>query len=152
MDGVGVARTAAGITRSVRSYSRSKFTRRAAVTRPAQNRYSSATLPSCQFHICPGSRAGRSTPVCAARMGPRSATSSYTRSTRSGKSRAMRTMRPQASVPARAIRHRRCGCRRIGISEASWPQYSNNSRRYRPGRMRREPVQNLAGIGAQSGE
>ena len=83
-------------------------------------------------HLPPARGLGRSTPVCAARMGPRSATSSYIRSTRSGKSRAMRTMRPQASVPARAIRHRRCGCRRTGISEASCPQYSNNSRRIGP--------------------
>ena len=49
--------------------------RRAAATWPLKKRYSSATLPACQFHISPGLAAARTAPVSRARTGPLSSTS-----------------------------------------------------------------------------
>ena len=53
--GVGVltARTFSGSTRSVRSYRRSKFRRRAVVTSPIQNSHSRISLPWLQPHQLP---------------------------------------------------------------------------------------------------
>ena len=49
-------------------------------------------------------------------------------SSSSGCSRAMRRMPPHASCAARSIRQRSSGCVATGISDASWPQYSNSRR------------------------
>jgi hypothetical protein len=71
---------------------------------------------------------GASCSISAALSGPFTRTSSSTHATSSGCSSAMRRIPPHASVRAAAIRQRSAGCSATGMSEASWPQYSNSSR------------------------
>ena len=150
--GVGCSRIAAGSTRSIVSYSRSKLTRRAAAIRPVKNRCSSATLPSCQFHMCPGRGGGRTAPVSRARIGPCSATSSSVSATSSGLSRAIREIDPHASRSTSAIRQRNSGWRSIGISDASWAQYSISRRSIFPVPWPAMRSRRVAVIRAEPGE
>ena len=60
--------------------------------------------------------------------GPLAATSAITASTRCGDSRAARSIPPQASCSARAIRQRISRCVAGGTKDASWAQYSTSRR------------------------
>ena len=97
------------------------------VISPLQNRNSSARLASDQSHHGPFFF-GASSTTSPPRIGPRSRTLSSTRSTSSGRSVAMRRIPPQASSCARFMRQRSSGWVATGISDASWPQYSNSRR------------------------
>jgi hypothetical protein len=106
---------------------RSNAFRRAEVSRPDQNRNSKPRLTSDQSHHGP-ERFGRSSCTALAGIGPRSRTSETIRSSRSGRSWAIRRMPPQASWRARSMRQRSSGCVATGISDASCPQYSKKRR------------------------
>ena len=100
----------------------------AAVTSPVKNSHSSATLPSCQFHMRPGPVGPGLGEVAglerARRRGPRSRTSATKPGPLpldAGPCCPTRAARP------RAMRQRRNGCSRTGRNDASCAQYSNTA-------------------------
>ena len=125
--GVGAARTSAGMTRSGRSYRRSKCGRRpAAVTRPAAKRYSSAGLPSRQPHHGPPFSPPSSSSLGGERAAFRDLLVGPPRRTRrTVPSRRLAAPRPRArSAPSASAT---AGAASIGRNDATWPQYSNIS-------------------------
>src|SRR6478672_1579277 len=150
MDGVGVASIAAGITRSVRSYSRSKFTRRAAVTRPEQilqRHFAVVPVPHRPRLAGSALDAGLRGPDGSALGDELIHPLDQVWEVPSNADHAAPGVGAGPSHPPSQVRLK------ADRNEGGFvPPVLEELAPYRPGRMRRQPVQNLAGIGAQSGE